>query len=88
MNGATTRSQTWRDMSVRYKDHVIMWVKEYSRTIDYLETRKDMQAGKVAYLGISWGGYMGGIIPAIEKRIKVVVPQRWRDDNGQVVAGG
>jgi formylglycine-generating enzyme required for sulfatase activity/dienelactone hydrolase len=61
------------DMSVRYKDHVIMWVKEYSRTIDYLETRKDMQADKVAYLGISWGGYMGGIIPAIEKRIKVVV---------------
>ena len=60
-------------MSVRYKDHVIMWVKEYSRTIDYLETRKDMQADKVAYLGISWGGYMGGIIPAIEKRIKVVV---------------
>lgn len=50
-----------------------MWVKEYSRTIDFLETRKDMQADKVAYLGISWGGFMGGIIPAIEKRIKVVV---------------
>jgi hypothetical protein len=33
------------------KDHVIMWVKEYSRTIDYLETRKDMQADKVACLG-------------------------------------
>jgi hypothetical protein len=32
-----------------------------------------MQADKVAYLGISWGGYMGGIIPAVEKRIKVVV---------------
>ena len=60
-------------MTVRYKDHVIMWVKEYSRTIDYLETRKDMQADKVAYLGISWGGFMGGIIPAVEKRIKVVV---------------
>jgi pimeloyl-ACP methyl ester carboxylesterase len=61
------------DMSVRYKDHVIMWVKDYSRTIDYLETRKDMQADKVAYLGISWGGYMGGIISATEKRIKAVV---------------
>ena len=59
--------------TVRYKDHVIMWVKEYSRTIDYLETRKDMQADKVGYLGISWGGFMGGIIPALEKRIKVVV---------------
>ena len=61
------------DLTVRYKDHVIMWAKEYSRTIDYLETRKDMQADKVAYLGISWGGLMGGIIPAVEKRIKVVV---------------
>jgi eukaryotic-like serine/threonine-protein kinase len=61
------------DKTVHYKDHVIMWVKEYSRTIDYLETRKDMQADKVAYLGISWGGFMGGIIPAVEKRIKVVV---------------
>ena len=62
-----------QDTTVLYKDHVIMWVKEYSRTIDYLETRKDMQADKVAYLGISWGGFMGGIIPAIEKRIRVVV---------------
>jgi eukaryotic-like serine/threonine-protein kinase len=61
------------DTTVRYKDHVIMWVKEYSRTIDYLETRKDMRADKVAYLGWSWGGFIGGIIPAIEKRIKVVV---------------
>ena|ERR1700690_3342333 len=45
-----------QDVTVRYKDHVIMWVKEYSRTIDYLETRKDMQADKVGYLGFSWGG--------------------------------
>ena len=62
-----------QDMTVRYKDHVIMWVKEYSRTIDYLETRKDMQTDKVAYLGWSWGGFIGGIIPAVEKRIKLVV---------------
>jgi len=62
-----------QDTTVRYKDHVIMWVKEYSRTIDYLETRKDMQTDKVAYLGWSWGGFIGGIIPAVEKRIKVVV---------------
>ena len=61
------------DMTVRYKDHVIKWVKEYSRTIDYLQTRKDMQGDKVAYLGWSWGGFIGGIIPAVEKRIKVVV---------------
>jgi eukaryotic-like serine/threonine-protein kinase len=61
------------DTTVRYKDHVIMWVKEYSRTLDYLETRKDIQTDKVAYLGWSWGGFIGGIIPAVEQRIKVVV---------------
>jgi eukaryotic-like serine/threonine-protein kinase len=61
------------DTTVRYKDHVIMWVKEYSRVIDYLETRKDIRGDKVAYLGWSWGGFIGGIIPAVEKRIRVVV---------------
>lgn len=61
------------DETVLYKDHVIMWRKDIGRTIDYLETRKDIQSDKVAYLGWSWGGFMGGIMPAIETRIKAVV---------------
>jgi eukaryotic-like serine/threonine-protein kinase len=60
------------DESVFYKDHVIMWRKDIGRCIDYLETRKDIQADNLGYFGWSWGGYMGGIMPAIEKRIKVV----------------
>jgi DNA-binding winged helix-turn-helix (wHTH) protein/pimeloyl-ACP methyl ester carboxylesterase len=59
--------------SVAYKDHVVMWAKDLSRTIDYLETRKDMRADRVAYLGVSWGGFLGAIMPAVEKRIRVVV---------------
>lgn len=59
--------------TVFYKEHVLMWNKDFSRTIDYLESRPDMEADKVGYLGWSWGGYMGGIIPAVEKRIKAVV---------------
>ena len=62
-----------QEETVFYKDHVIMWRKDIGRTIDYLETRKDIQADKLAYLGWSWGGFMGGIMPAVEKRIKVVV---------------
>jgi cephalosporin-C deacetylase-like acetyl esterase len=50
-----------------------MWRKDMGRSIDYLETRKDIQVDKLAYLGFSWGGFMGGIMPAIEKRIKVIV---------------
>lgn len=59
--------------TVFYKDHLLMWGKDFSRTIDYLETRKDIQSDELGYLGWSWGGYMGGIIPAVEKRIKAIV---------------
>ena len=62
-----------QDETVFYKDHVIMWRKDIGRTIDYLETRKDIQANNLGFLGWSWGGFMGGIMPAVEKRIKVVV---------------
>ena len=62
-----------QEETVFYKDHVIMWRKDIGRTIDYLETRKDIQADKLAYLGWSWGGFMGGIMPAVEKRFKVVI---------------
>jgi eukaryotic-like serine/threonine-protein kinase len=61
------------DESVAYKDHVVMWVKDLSRTIDYLETRQDMRTDRLAYLGVSWGGFLGGILPAVEKRVRVVV---------------
>ncbi|MDH4057768.1 MAG: SUMF1/EgtB/PvdO family nonheme iron enzyme [Cyclobacteriaceae bacterium] len=62
-----------QEETVFYKDHLIMWGKEFGRTVDYLETRSDIQANKIGYLGFSWGGFMGGIIPAVEKRIKVIV---------------
>ena len=56
-----------------YKDHVIMWGKDLSRAIDYIETREDLDRGRVAYYGVSWGGAMGAILPAVEPRIKVNV---------------
>lgn len=59
--------------TVFYKDHLVMWRKDIGRSIDYLETREDILNDKVGYLGWSWGGFLGGIIPAIEKRIKAVV---------------
>jgi eukaryotic-like serine/threonine-protein kinase len=58
------------DLSIFWRDHVVMWVKDYRRTLDYLSTRPDVDTAKFAYFGFSWGGYMGGIIPAVEPRIK------------------
>ena len=59
--------------SVFWRDHVVMWVKDFRRTLDYLGTRADLDATKIAYFGYSWGGFMGGIIPAVEPRIKVSI---------------
>ena len=61
------------DDSSRWRDHVIMWVKDASRAIDYAETRPGLDHDKIAYYGWSWGAAMGGIVPAVEPRIKLCV---------------
>jgi eukaryotic-like serine/threonine-protein kinase len=61
------------DTSSNWRDHMIMWVKDASRALDYAETRPELDHEKVAYYGYSWGAVMGGVIPALEPRIKVNV---------------
>jgi eukaryotic-like serine/threonine-protein kinase len=56
-----------------YRDHVIEWSKDLGRTIDYIETRKDLDHEKLVYYGLSWGANLGNILPALERRIKVIV---------------
>jgi dienelactone hydrolase len=55
----------------QYNDWVIKLVKDFRRSVDYLETRPDIDRRKLGYYGFSWGGNMGGIIPAVEDRLKV-----------------
>jgi|WetSurSiteA1Bulk_404760.scaffolds.fasta_scaffold01331_3 eukaryotic-like serine/threonine-protein kinase len=50
---------------------IIKWTKDFSRSIDYLETRSDIDSSRIGYYGFSLGGLMGGIIPAVEDRLKV-----------------
>jgi len=59
--------------SIFYKDHVIMWVKDFKRSIDYLETRDDIIPNKFGYYGHSWGSAMGGLIPATDDRIQAAI---------------
>ena len=56
-----------------YREHVIMWAKDFRRSIDYLATRSDIDTARLAYYGRSWGGYLGGLLPALEPRLKTVV---------------
>ncbi len=66
------RSDT-QDSTVFYRDHVIMWAKDLSRGIDYLATRPDIATDQLGYFGLSWGGALGALLPAVEPRIRVSV---------------
>jgi len=61
------------NMTNTWRDHVVMWVKDASRAIDYVQTRPDLDHDKIAYYGYSWGAEMGAIVPAVEPRIKVCI---------------
>jgi dienelactone hydrolase len=71
------RKNGWDDgtsrESIRYRDQMVMWVKDFRRSVDYLATRGDIDTDRLAYFGVSWGGSMGGIIPAIEPRLRASV---------------
>jgi dienelactone hydrolase len=51
----------------------VMQVKDVSRSLDYLETRDDVDADRIGYLGFSWGAYMGTLACASDARFKVAV---------------
>jgi dienelactone hydrolase len=61
------------DETNNWKDHVIMWGKDLKRSIDYLETREDIDPDRLAFMGISWGAAMGPIMMAIEPRFQAGV---------------
>ena len=63
----------WPNTSSTYRDNVIFWSRDLSRSIDYLETRSDINVSKLAYQGYSWGAAMGALLPAIETRFKALV---------------
>ena len=63
----------WDTQTYEYVDYLTKLVKDFKRSLDYLETREDVDINKLAYYGYSWGGNMGAIIPAVEDRLKVSI---------------
>src|SRR5262249_35925745 len=61
------------DTSIRYRDRVIQWAQDLGRSLDYLETRSDIDHGRIAFYGYSWGACLGAILPAVEHRLRVSV---------------
>jgi dienelactone hydrolase/predicted Ser/Thr protein kinase len=75
-----------------FSEFLIQLVKDFERCIDYLAARKDIDSKKIAYYGLSWGGMIGAIIPAVEDRLKASVllaggfepQQEWRPEVSQI----
>ncbi len=56
-----------------WRDHNVAWSKDVGRSLDYLETRNEIDLGRLAYLGLSWGSAVAPIVLALENRFKVAV---------------
>jgi dienelactone hydrolase len=55
------------------RDLTIAWSKDLGRSIDYLETRRDIDRGRIAFYGFSLGAVIGPILTALEPRFKASI---------------
>jgi dienelactone hydrolase len=56
-----------------WRDHCLKWSQDLGVSIDYLETRSDIDKDKLAFYGFSQGGIVGPVLLAMEPRIKAAV---------------
>lgn len=56
-----------------YRDNTIAGIKDLRRTLDYLETRNDIDHRSIAFYGYSWGGVNGPTALAQEPRLRSAV---------------
>ncbi len=55
------------------RDLTIQIAKDLRRTVDYLETREDIDSDKLAFYGLSWGAYIGPLLTAVEPRFEASI---------------
>ena len=55
------------------RDIVIEYSKDLGRSLDYLETRSDLDRQRLAYYGVSDGAWLGPVMLALESRFRAAV---------------
>ncbi|MDQ1348291.1 MAG: eukaryotic-like serine/threonine-protein kinase [Acidobacteriota bacterium] len=68
-----------------YRDHLIGWSKDLGRSIDYLETREDIDSENLAYYGLSWGASVAPVMLAVESRFKAAILTAGGLDNSRTL---
>ena len=59
--------------AISEREHIIMWQKDLARSIDFLESRTDIDIDKLCFVGSSWGSVLGPVFIALDKRFKVCI---------------
>jgi uncharacterized protein len=67
------RSGAWRQFTPQDRVEQIQLMKDLQRAVDVLRARPNVDAARIAYLGVSYGGAMGVQFVGIERRLKAAV---------------
>jgi serine/threonine protein kinase/cephalosporin-C deacetylase-like acetyl esterase len=59
--------------TIAERDETIQQADDLRRSVDYLETRSDIDRERLAYFAISWGGMLGPIMTSLENRFKAAI---------------
>jgi eukaryotic-like serine/threonine-protein kinase len=59
--------------SVEYLEKIVNRITDLRRGLDYLETRSDLDATRVGFLGVSAGAQIGLVLAAVETRYRAIV---------------
>jgi dienelactone hydrolase/predicted Ser/Thr protein kinase len=54
-------------------DLFVQEIKDLRRSVDYLETRPDIDGQRIAYYGMSWGAALGPFVESVEDRFKASI---------------
>jgi len=71
--GMYERFEPWQRTPNDWRDMVISWAQDIGRTIDYLETRDDFDAAKIAYYGFSSGALYAPVFSVVEPRLAAIM---------------
>jgi dienelactone hydrolase len=61
------------DATAEYRERVRKWSIDLRRSVDYAESRPDLDTGRLGFYGFSWGARLGPLMIALEPRIQASV---------------
>ncbi len=67
------RSGSWLRFTADDSAEQIQLTKDLQRAVDVLRSRVNVDKDRIGYMGISYGGAMGGLFVGVERRIKAAV---------------